>query len=136
MDQALADNQTVAAADADLEKALAEAGEVRGALDPRLDLASNVARERINFQTFGFPNIPNPTLNVYNIGGTVSYDLDLFGGARRGLEAARATAESQRWRADAAYMALSGNVAMQAVRIARPARRDRRGRSDNRRRQA
>jgi NodT family efflux transporter outer membrane factor (OMF) lipoprotein len=118
MDQALAGNQTVAAADADLEKAIAEAAAVRGDLDPRLDLASNVARERINFQTFGFPNIPNPTLNVYNVGGTVSYDLDLFGGGRRTLEAARAAAESEKWRADAAYLALTGNVALQAVRIA------------------
>jgi NodT family efflux transporter outer membrane factor (OMF) lipoprotein len=118
MDQALAGNQTVAAADADLEKSMAEAGAARGALDPRLDLASNAARERINFQTFGFPNIPNPTLNVYNIGGTVSYDLDLFGGGRRTLEAARATAESEKWRADAAYLALTGNVALQAVRMA------------------
>jgi NodT family efflux transporter outer membrane factor (OMF) lipoprotein len=118
MAQALVGNQTVAAADADLEKALAEAGAVRGSLDPRLDAASNVARERINFQTFGFPDIPNPTLDVYNIGGTVSYDLDLFGGGRRDLEAARASAESQKWRADAAYLALTGNVALQAVRIA------------------
>jgi NodT family efflux transporter outer membrane factor (OMF) lipoprotein len=118
MDQALAGNQTVAAADADLERARAEAGVARGALDPRLDLASNVARERINFQTFGFPDIPNPTLNVYNIGGTVSYDLDLFGGGRRALESARAAAESERWRADAAYMTLTGDVALQAVRIA------------------
>jgi NodT family efflux transporter outer membrane factor (OMF) lipoprotein len=118
MGQALAGNQTIAAADADLGKALAEAGAVRGSLDPRLDLASNVARERINFQTFGFPDIPNPTLNVYNIGGTVSYDLDLFGGGRRSLEAARAAAESEAWRADAAYLALTGNVALQAVRIA------------------
>lgn len=118
MDQALVGNQTVAAADANLQKALAEAGVARGNLDPRLDLASNAARERINFQTFGFPNIPNPTLNVYNIGGTVSYDLDLFGGGRRTLEAARAKAELEKWRADAAYLALTGNVALQAVRIA------------------
>ncbi len=118
IDQALAGNQTIAEADADLEKALAEAGVARGVLDPRLDLNANIARERINFQTFGFPNIPNPTLSVYNIGGTVSYDLDLFGGGRRTLEAARASAQSQSWRADAAYLSLTGNVALQAVRIA------------------
>lgn len=118
MAKALAGNQTVAIADADLQQALAQAGVARGALDPRLDGAVSGGRERINFQTFGFPNIPNPTLNVYNIGGAVSYDLDLFGGARRTLEAERATAESAKWRADAAYLALTGNVAQEAVRIA------------------
>jgi len=118
MNEALVGNQTVAAADADLEKALAEVGSARGNLDPRLDMAASAGRERINFQTFGFPNIPNPTINVYTIGGTVAYDLDLFGGGRRTVEAAEATAQSVKWRADAAYLSLTGNVALQAVRIA------------------
>jgi NodT family efflux transporter outer membrane factor (OMF) lipoprotein len=118
MAQALAGNQSVAAADAALAKARAQAQSVRGDLDPRLDGAASAERERINFQTFGFPNVANPTLNAYQVGGTVSYDLDLFGGGRRRLEAANAAAEALNWRADAAYLALTGNVALQAVRIA------------------
>jgi NodT family efflux transporter outer membrane factor (OMF) lipoprotein len=118
MTQALAGNQTVAAADAALLKAQAEARGARGDLAPRLDTTANAERERINFQTFGFPNIPNPTIDVYSIGGTVSYDLDIFGGGRRRAEAADAIARAMGWRADAAYLALTGNVALQAVRIA------------------
>jgi NodT family efflux transporter outer membrane factor (OMF) lipoprotein len=118
MSQALAGNQTVAAADAALAKAQAQAQSVRGGLDPRLDGTASAERERINFQTFGFPNIANPTLNAYQIGGAVSYDIDLFGGAHRRLEVANAAAQALGWRADAAYLSLTGNVALQAVRIA------------------
>lgn len=118
MTQALAGNQSVAAADAALAKARAEVQSVRGGLDPRLDGTASAERERINFQTFGFPNIANPTLDAYQVGATVSYDLDLFGAVHRRLEAANAAAEALGWRADAAYLSLTGNVALQAVRIA------------------
>ena len=118
MTDALAGNQTVAAADAALEKARAQAQGAHGEQQPRLDAAANAERERINFQAFGFPNVPNPTLDLYSIGGTVSYDLDLFGGARRRAEAADAAMQATGWRADAAYLTLTGNVALQAVRIA------------------
>ncbi len=118
MTDALAGNQTVAAADAALEKARAQAQSSHGEQLPRLDAAANAERERINFQAFGFPNVPNPTLDLYSIGGTVSYDLDLFGGARRRAEAADAVMQATGWRADAAYLTLTGNVALQAVRIA------------------
>jgi NodT family efflux transporter outer membrane factor (OMF) lipoprotein len=48
----------------------------------------------------------------------VSYDLDLFGGRRRATEQAQARAEAAARQADAAYLTLSGNVAMQAMRVA------------------
>jgi NodT family efflux transporter outer membrane factor (OMF) lipoprotein len=118
MAQALVGNQTVAAADAALARARAEAQSVGGGLAPRLDASALAERQRINFQSFGFPNISNPTLDLYSVGGTVSYDLDLFGAGRRRLETANALTRASGWRADAAYLTLTGNVAMQAVLIA------------------
>jgi len=118
MTQALAGNQTVAQADAALEKARREADVARGALRPQVDVNAGAERERVNPAAFGFPGFPSATFDLYSIGGTVAYDLDLFGGARRHLEAARAMADAQGRRADAAYLTLTGNVALQAVRIA------------------
>lgn len=118
MDEALAGNLTVAAADAALEKARAQAQSAGDSLAPRLDANANAERERINFQAFGFPTVPNPTLDLYAVGGTASYDLDIFGGARRRVEAAHAAEQAWGWRADAAYLALTGNVALQSVHIA------------------
>ncbi|MGA0599107.1 efflux transporter outer membrane subunit [Caulobacter sp. KR2-114] len=118
MTQALADNQTVAEAEANLAKAREQATGVEGSLKPQVDAKANAARERINIQSFGFTGFPNPTINLFSIGGDVSYDLDLFGGGRRSVEEARARVDLQGERADAAYLSLTGNVAMQAVRIA------------------
>ena len=118
MTQALANNQTVAEADANLAKAQAQTASVRGGLAPQVGLNANAQRERINVQAFGFGSFPNPTINLYSVGGAVSYDLDLFGGGRRHVESAAAHAEAEARRADAAYLTLTGNVALQALRIA------------------
>jgi len=118
MTLALAGNQTVAEADANLAKARDQAAAAAGALKPQVDAKASGQRERINIAAFGFTGFPNPTINLYSIGGDVSYDLDLFGGGRRGVEAARARVDLQGERADAAYLTLTGNVAMQALRIA------------------
>jgi NodT family efflux transporter outer membrane factor (OMF) lipoprotein len=118
MERALAHNQTVAAAQATLEKSRAEADRERAKLYPTVSLNASYQRERINIASLGFSGFPSPTLGLYSIGPTVSYDPDLFGGQRRRLEAARAQARGQAFRADAAYLTLTGNVALQAVRIA------------------
>jgi NodT family efflux transporter outer membrane factor (OMF) lipoprotein len=115
---ALSDNQTLAAADATLERARDEAAAARGALAPQVDATAGAQRERINTQAFGITGFPSPTINLYSIGATVSYDLDLFGGAKRRVESAEAAAQAQARRADAAYLTLTGDVAAQAVRIA------------------
>jgi len=118
MERALAHNQTVAAAQATLEKARAQAARERAKLDPTLSVDAAYQRERINITSLGFSGFPSPTIGLYSIGPGVSYDLDLFGGQRRRLEAARAQAQGEGFRADAAYLTLTGNVALQAVRIA------------------
>lgn len=123
MGQALANSPTLQAADATLERARQQAAAVHGAQLPQVDLNAAAQRERINLQAFGFTGFPgvtlsNPTINLYSVGGAVGYDLDLFGGKRRATEAASARAEEAARQADAAYLTLSGNVAMQAMQVA------------------
>jgi NodT family efflux transporter outer membrane factor (OMF) lipoprotein len=116
--QALADSPSIAEATATLERARAEAAAARGEQAPQVEANAGAQRERINIAAFGFGGFPNPTISLYSIGASVSYDLDLFGGKRRATEEARARAEAEARRADAAYLTLSGNVALQAMRIA------------------
>jgi NodT family efflux transporter outer membrane factor (OMF) lipoprotein len=118
VDQALADNRTLAAANATLERTRQQAAAVRGAQDPQADMNASIQRERINLAGFGITAFPSPTLNLYSIGGTVSYDLDLFGGRKRATEEARAQAEAEARRTDAAYLTLTGQVVMGAVHVA------------------
>jgi NodT family efflux transporter outer membrane factor (OMF) lipoprotein len=114
--QALNDSPTLAAADATLEQARAVAAST--ANTPTGSFNASVDRTRINLAAFGIPGFPSPTVNQYSVGGNIAYDLDLFGGLRRQTEDAEAQAEAQGQRAKAAYLTLTGNVAMAAVRIA------------------
>lgn len=122
--QGLASSPTLAQARATLERAQAQAAAARGAQKPQVDANASAQREKINLAAFGFsgfpglPPVQNPEINLYQVGGTVSYDLDLFGGRRRATERAQAQAEAAARQADAAYLALSGNVALQAMKIA------------------
>jgi NodT family efflux transporter outer membrane factor (OMF) lipoprotein len=116
--QALADSPSVAEAAATLQKANARSDAARGALAPEIGANGGGQRERINTAAFGFSGFPSPTINLFQIGAAVNYDLDLFGGKRRAQEEAQARAEAEARRADVAYLTLSANVALQAVRIA------------------
>jgi len=118
MREALAANPTVAEANANLAKAQAQLTATRGAQSPQVSASGNAQRERINTQAFGFTGFPSPTINLYSIGAAVSYDLDLFGGKRRATEADQARVDQAAHEADAAYLTLTGDVAVQAMRIA------------------
>lgn len=118
MTEALAGSPTLRQANATLDKARAQAAVARGETQPKVDLAASDQGQRINLQAFGFAGVTNPTINLLSLGGAVSYDLDLYGGGRRRVETASAVLQAQARRADAAYLTLTGNVALQAVRIA------------------
>ena len=124
MTTALRDNPSVAEAVATLDRARAEEAVVGADRKPRIDANAGAVRERINIAAFGFSGFPglpplaNPTISLFSLGATVSYGPDLFGLTRRRIEVAGAAANAEARRADAAYLALTGNVALQAVRIA------------------
>lgn len=118
IEQSLSDSPTLAQADATLEASRQGAAAADAELGPQGGLTAGINRQRINLAAFGFTEFPNPTVNLYSVGGTVSYDLDLFGGRRRAVESARAKAEADGYRAGAAYLTLTGQVTMQAVQIA------------------
>jgi NodT family efflux transporter outer membrane factor (OMF) lipoprotein len=118
MREALAANPTVAEANANLQKAQAQLAATRGAQSPQVDASGSVQRQRINIQSFGFTGLPNVTIPLYSIGAAVNYDLDLFGGKRRATEADQARLDQASHEADAAYLTLTGDVALQAMRIA------------------
>jgi len=116
--QALKDSPSLAEADATLTAAAENAAAAGVQLGPQGGVTAAASRDRINLAAYGFTSFPNPTVSLYSVGGTVSYDLDLFGGRRRALESAKAQAEAQAYRAGAAYLTLTGDVALQAVQIA------------------
>lgn len=120
---ALDNSPTLDEADATLTQAQAALAAAQGRALPQVDMNAGAARRRANLQAFGFGGfgdtpVENPTFSLYSLGGSVVYDLDLFGGNRRRTEAAAARAEAQGWRTEAAYLTLTANVAIQAITIA------------------
>ena len=128
MRQAIADNRTLEAARARLSQARAATAGEGGRLTA--DASGGFKREQANLNAFsggafsGLPSLPgfsfptNPEFNLYSIGTSVSYDLDLFGGARRRRESLAADAEAKARELDAAYLTLTGHVVQQALIIA------------------
>ena len=114
---AFRDNPSVAEMTARLEHAQAETDAAKGGQKPQVDATSGLRRERFNSAQFGFPGFPSSTVNLYSVGSTVSYDLDLFGGRRRGVEQGLARTEAARHEADAAYLSLAANVVREALRM-------------------
>jgi NodT family efflux transporter outer membrane factor (OMF) lipoprotein len=124
VDQALAHNFSLAAADATLASADDEARAIAGRQLPQIDANARIEQEQINLSAFGFEPSPalglggNPAFHLYSVGGGIGYDLDLFGGRRRETEQGLAQAETQRHRAQAARLAVAGRVVNQVLAIA------------------
>lgn len=127
--QALADSPDAAEATATLQRYQALADQVAGERGPEVEGTANAQRQKFNSKAFGFRggttgttgspfNFRSRTFNLFSLGGRVTYDLDLFGGERRRAEAAGAEVERAARQADAAYLTLSGSVALQAIRVA------------------
>ncbi len=119
VDRALANNKSLAASDATLAKAHEQWRAVRGQQLPQIDVNTRVDQEEINFAAYGFTGQgSNPQFQLYSVGGTASYDLDLFGRRRRETEQAGAQAESQMRQTEAAHLTIAGQVVTQTIMIA------------------
>jgi NodT family efflux transporter outer membrane factor (OMF) lipoprotein len=109
---------TLAAARAALRQAEENVNAQYAVLYPSVDAALSARRQRVSGATFGNPSIPPATFNLYNASVNVSYQIDVAGGARRELEALKAGVDFQRFQVEAAYLALTANVATTAFREA------------------
>jgi NodT family efflux transporter outer membrane factor (OMF) lipoprotein len=115
--QAIAGNQTIVAARASLAQAQQAVIQAGGVLYPQVDLGAGYSRQQVNGAQLGFP-AKTPPFNLFTLGPTVSYSLDLFGGNRRRVEQEGALAEYQGYQVAASYLALTGNAVTQALNIA------------------
>ncbi|HEY1797368.1 MAG TPA: efflux transporter outer membrane subunit [Stellaceae bacterium] len=117
MKQAIADSPSLAQAQAQLAFAREQIIVAQGAELPQVDLTGGIARQEVNVEISGNPRPPIP-VNIYSISPTVSYPLDIFGGLKRTVESREASAELSQDQLAAAYLALTGNIAMQSITIA------------------
>lgn len=86
-------------------------------LYPSVTGAFTAQRQRFSGASNGVINRAG-TFTVYNPVVNVSYNLDVFGGAHRQVEAAAAQVEYENFQLEAAYLTLTSNIATTAITIA------------------
>ena len=118
IEQALKANPNLAAAQAALREAQENAVAEQGYLYPNVTAGVTGIRERRLFYKTGVPHGISSPFNLLNVGVNVSYTLDVFGGIRRQVEAAKAQAEYQQFLLEAAYLTLTADVVAAAVQEA------------------
>lgn len=118
MATALAHNADLGAARATLREAREVYLAQRGSLLPSVDVQAQ-AQTAKNSESLAPPLSSNAVrYDLFTGQVNVGYALDVFGGVRRATEAAAAQAEQQRFQSEAAYLALTGNVASAYVQLA------------------
>ena len=118
MDQALAANPDLKAAQAALRAAREADYAQRGARLPTVGVDYSVARQKVatvNASPLS-SNVDFFTLHTAQL--SIGYAPDVFGGLRRQAESTQAQAEVQRFQTEAAYLTLTANVVAAAVQQA------------------
>lgn len=115
VDEALRNSPNVASAQAALRAAEAQLSAQRGALFPSLSGSASAARQKLNGASEGFPQAGSFLFTLYNASVSLSYNFDVFGGVRRGIEAQAAARDAQREALVATYQTLAANVVTAAV---------------------
>jgi NodT family efflux transporter outer membrane factor (OMF) lipoprotein len=110
MKQAIADNPSLQAAQASLRQSQDNLQAGYGVFFPQVDAGYGASRQRYSPLKVG-QNAPGSIFNLFTLSASVSYAIDVFGGARRGLEGLQAQTEFQRYQVASTYLTLSGNIA-------------------------
>ncbi len=91
--------------------------QIGNALLPAFNLGLTGQRQRFSDASIGVPQ-GTSVFNLFNTSVSVSYTLDLFGAARRQLEALYAQVDYQQFQLIGAHIALTANIVTTAVTIA------------------
>jgi len=116
VEQALQANTELKVAAARLTQAQARYAQARAAAGVSGNVAATAGRGRISAESL-LQTEPLPVFNLAEGGISVSYQLDLFGKLRRGIEAARDDAEAAQAAGDLARISIAAQVAGAYVEI-------------------
>ena len=111
VEEALKSNTDLRKADANLERSRAALKEAQALRQPNVAIGGGVQYAQLAGEQY-LQRITPPRDTYYDTALSVSYDLDLFGGIRRGIEAARADDEA----VEAARDLVRVNVAAETIR--------------------
>lgn len=111
---AIAGNPSVQSAQASLRESRDNLRAGQGVFFPQLGIGAAATRARTSPAMLGARGVGG-IFNLFTLGATVSYALDLFGGERRTVEGLHAEVDMQRYAMEGTYLALTGNVVNTAI---------------------
>lgn len=117
VEQALAKNTDLRVAAANLQRSRALLSEAGAARLPATDVSAQATRSRVNTaqsglgQAGGAATPRSFTTNFYQLGFDASYEIDLFGGVSRSIEAARADVAAAQAAVDASRVSVAAETA-------------------------
>lgn len=114
--RAEAASPTLAAALARYDQARASARIDAAPLFPEIGVSGDASRQRVSGGRFGGGGVP-ATYNDYAIGGTINYELDLWGRIRNSVKAGRAEADAAAGDLVSARLSLQALVADAYIRL-------------------
>ena len=109
VERALSRNTDLRQAAANLQRARAALSEAHAGRWPDFDAKAGYSRERVAVSSLGVA-LPIDT-DFYSVGLDASYEVDLFGGVTRSIQAARADAQAAQGQVDAARVAVAAETA-------------------------
>ena len=109
VNKAIANNPTLQASEASLRESQDNMRAGYGVFFPQIQAGVGASRQRTAPQEQGLQT-GHRIFNLITLSSSVSYAMDVFGGARRSVESLRAQADYQRYENVAAYLILSANV--------------------------
>lgn len=111
-------NYDLAAMQERLEQAKEKVTAESGALWPQVNLNASMGRQKYGVALFGPSNLTIPPFTYYEMGPSVNFMLDVFGGTRRTIEKQQALMIYQHAELNATYLSLTGNIATTVLTIA------------------
>ncbi|NDU86314.1 MAG: efflux transporter outer membrane subunit [Ferrovum sp.] len=115
---AVGDNYDLKAARETLSQAEAAVDAQQGSLMPQMSLNALAGRQKYGVALFGPSNFVIPPFTYYEVGPSLSWTPDIFGGGKHQIERQQALAAYQKHELDALYVELTGNVVSQAIQLA------------------
>jgi NodT family efflux transporter outer membrane factor (OMF) lipoprotein len=106
-----ADNQSLKAALARLEQARAQTRIARADFFPLVTADASATRQRVSTHAPGYAPGANPIYDTFVLGGSLSYELDLFGRIRNAVVGARASEQASAGDAAALDLSLHAELA-------------------------
>lgn len=116
--QARSRNMSLDSASATLRQSEQNLRAGQGLYLPEIDANLDLSRQRLSIYRTGGVIEPSTLFNLYTLGATISYSLDLFGTRSRTVEALGAQVDTQRYALAAADLTVTANVVNAALAYA------------------